>query len=71
VSFVRFLSILFAEQFRNKINEPAIHNKNKNIETYKMNLKEIGWGAMDWMDRGQDRDMWRALEYTVVNLRVP
>jgi hypothetical protein len=34
-------------------------------------LREIGWGGMDWIDLAQDRDQWRALVNTVMNLRVP
>jgi hypothetical protein len=26
-----------------------------------MDLREIGWGGMDWIDLAQDRDQWRAL----------
>jgi hypothetical protein len=33
-----------------------------------MDLREIGWGGMDWIDLAQDREQWRALEYTVLNL---
>jgi hypothetical protein len=36
-----------------------------------MDLREIGWDGMDWIDLAQDRDKWRVLEYTVMNLRVP
>jgi hypothetical protein len=37
----------------------------------RMDLREIGWGDMDWTDLAQDRDQWRALVSTVMNLRVP
>jgi hypothetical protein len=40
-------------------------------ENVKMDLREIGWGVMDWIDLAQDRDQWRALVNTVMNLRVP
>jgi hypothetical protein len=36
-----------------------------------MDLREIGWGCMDWIDLAEDRDPWRALVSTVMNLRVP
>jgi hypothetical protein len=36
----------------------------------KMDLREIGWGGMDWKDLVQDMDQWRALVNTVLNLRV-
>jgi hypothetical protein len=37
----------------------------------RMDLREIGWGGLDWIDLAQDRDQWRALVITVMNLRVP
>jgi hypothetical protein len=37
----------------------------------RMDLREIGWGGMDWIDVAQDRDQWRALVNTAMNLRVP
>jgi hypothetical protein len=32
-----------------------------------MDLREIGWDGMDWIDLAQDRDQWRALVNTVMN----
>jgi hypothetical protein len=34
-------------------------------------LREIGGDGMDWIDLAQDRDQWRALVNTVMNLQVP
>jgi hypothetical protein len=36
-----------------------------------MDLKEIWWEDVDWMHLAQERDKWRALVNTVINLRVP
>jgi hypothetical protein len=36
-----------------------------------MNLREIGWYGMDWIDVAEGRDQWRVLVNTVMNLRVP
>jgi hypothetical protein len=36
----------------------------------RMDLKEIGRGNVDWIQMAQDRDRWRALVNTVMNLRV-
>jgi hypothetical protein len=35
-----------------------------------MDLREIGWDGMDWIDLAQDRNQWRALVNTVMNPRV-
>jgi hypothetical protein len=41
------------------------------VDNIKMDLREIGWDGMNWIDLAQDRDRWRALVNTVMNLRVP
>jgi hypothetical protein len=41
------------------------------VDNIKIHLREIGWDGMDWIDVAQDRDQWRALVNTLVNLRVP
>jgi hypothetical protein len=37
----------------------------------KMDLREIGWGGMDWINLAQDRGQWRNLVNMVMNLLVP
>jgi hypothetical protein len=41
------------------------------VDDIEMDLTEIGWDGMDWIDLAQDRDQWRALVNTVMNLWVP
>jgi hypothetical protein len=41
------------------------------VDNIKMDLREIGWEGVDWMELAQDRDQWRALVNTMINLRVP
>jgi hypothetical protein len=36
-----------------------------------MDLREMGWDGMDWIELGQDMDQWRALVNSMMNLRVP
>jgi hypothetical protein len=40
-------------------------------DNIKMDLREVGWGGIDWINVAQDRDRWRALVNAVMNLRVP
>jgi len=40
-------------------------------DNIKMELQEVGGGCGDWMELAQDRDRWRALVSTVMNLGVP
>jgi hypothetical protein len=35
-----------------------------------MDLREVGWVGMDWINQADDRDQWRALVNTVMNVRV-
>jgi hypothetical protein len=40
------------------------------VDNIKKDLREIGWDVIDWTDLAEDRDQWRALVDTVMNLRV-
>jgi hypothetical protein len=41
------------------------------VDNISMELRELGWGGMGWIDLAKDRDRWNALANTVMNLRVP
>jgi hypothetical protein len=41
------------------------------VDTFKIDLREIGLDSMIWIDVAQDRDQWRALANKVMILRVP
>jgi hypothetical protein len=50
---------------------PLRRPRRRREDNIKMDLREIGWGTMDWSHLVQDRDQWRALMNTVMNLRLP
>jgi hypothetical protein len=41
------------------------------VDNIRMDLVEVGCGDVDWIDLARDRDRWRALVNSVLNLRVP
>jgi hypothetical protein len=41
------------------------------VYNIKIDLREIGWDGVDWIDMTQDRDQWMAVVNTVLNLPVP
>jgi hypothetical protein len=41
------------------------------LDNIRMDLVEVGWGDVDWIGLAQDRDRWRAVVNSVLNLRVP
>jgi hypothetical protein len=51
--------------------QPLGRPRRRWVGNIKGDLREIGWDGMDWIDLVQDRDQWKALVNTVMNLRVP
>jgi hypothetical protein len=41
------------------------------VDNIRMDLGEVGWSDVDWIGLAQDRNRWRALVNSVLNLRVP
>jgi hypothetical protein len=41
------------------------------VDNIRMDLGEVGWGDVDWIGLAKDRNRWRALMNSVLNLRVP
>jgi len=40
-------------------------------DNMKMDLQEVGFGGMDWIDLSQDTESWQALVIVIINLLVP
>jgi hypothetical protein len=47
------------------------HRADQDVGGWTMDLRDVGWDGVDWIDMAQDRDQWRALVNTLLNLRVP
>jgi hypothetical protein len=41
------------------------------VDNIRMDLREVGWGDVDWIGLAKDRNRWKALVNSVLNLRVP
>jgi hypothetical protein len=50
---------------------PLGRPKRRWLNNIRMDLVELGWGDVDWIGPAQDRDRWRALVNSVLNIRVP
>jgi hypothetical protein len=42
-----------------------------NEDNIRMDLGKVGWGYVDWIGLAKDRNRWRALVNSVLNLRIP
>jgi hypothetical protein len=50
---------------------PLGRSRRKWLDNIRMDLVEVRWGYVDWIGMAQDRDRWRALVNSVLNLRFP
>jgi hypothetical protein len=52
-------------------NRPLGRSRRRWVNNINMDLREIGWDAMDWIDQAQARDQWRAIVNKKMNLQIP
>jgi hypothetical protein len=52
-------------------NRPLGRPRCRWMDNIRMDLGEVGWGDVDWIDVAKDRNRWRALVNSILNLRVP
>jgi hypothetical protein len=57
--------------YRTLAGKPKGRPRRRWVDNIKMDLREIGWDGVDWIDLAHDRDQWRARVNTVMNLRAP
>jgi hypothetical protein len=50
---------------------PLGRSRRRWVDNIRMNLGEVGWGDVDWIGLAKNRNRWRALVNSVLNLRVP
>jgi hypothetical protein len=50
---------------------PLGRSRRRWVDNIRMDLAEVGWGDVDWIDLVQDRNRWRAVVNWVLNLGVP
>jgi hypothetical protein len=50
---------------------PLGRPRRRRVDNIKIDLRGMGWERMGWFDLAQDRDRWRSLVKTVMNLRAP
>jgi hypothetical protein len=54
-----------------RTNGPPGRPRRRWEDNIKMDLQEVGWGSMDWIDLAHDRDRWRAVVNAVMNFLIP
>jgi hypothetical protein len=50
---------------------PLGRPRSRCVDNIKIDLREIGWDDIDWINLAQGMDLWRALVNMVMNLWVP
>jgi hypothetical protein len=50
---------------------PLGRSRRRWVDNIRTDVGEVGWSGVDWIGLAQDRNRWRALVNSVLNLRVP
>jgi hypothetical protein len=50
--------------------KPLGRRRRRWVDNIKFDLREVGWGGMDWIDLARDRDQWRIVVNTVMNHKI-
>jgi hypothetical protein len=50
---------------------PLGRSRRRWVDNIRMDLGEVEWGDMDWIDLAKDKNRWKALVNSVLNLGVP
>jgi hypothetical protein len=56
---------------KSKGKRPLGRPRRRWVDNIRMDVGEVGCGGVDWIGLAQDRNRWRALVNSVLNLRVP
>jgi hypothetical protein len=57
--------------YRLLVGKPLGRPRRRWLDNIRMDLVEMGWDDVDWIGLAQDKDTWRALVNSILNLRVP
>jgi hypothetical protein len=56
------------DTYRILVGKPLRRPRRSWVDRIKIDLREIRWDGMDWINLAQDRDLWRALVNMAINL---
>jgi hypothetical protein len=56
---------------KSEVKKPPGRPRRRWVDNIRMDLGEVGWGDVGWIGLAQDRNRWKALVNSVLNLRVP
>jgi hypothetical protein len=66
-----FLVVSFPLVGKPEGKRPLRRPRRRWVDNIRMDLGEVGWGGVDWIGLAKDKNRWRALVNSVLNLRVP